>query len=134
MGRPSISTSSLLLSVVLKPRAEMAKPRASVRATCRLGASARASGSERAPEARMVSPMITNTEAGTVASGSACMVAEVTSRRPSSSRLRDSSRSSSASPIAACNGAATSTVATAVPARKPAFRIRTFPAPEPCAC
>jgi len=57
--RPSISTSSLLAVVLLKPRALMAHWRESTCATWRLLASRNASGRLEAPERRMSSCVIT---------------------------------------------------------------------------
>jgi hypothetical protein len=59
MVRPSIMTSSLLATLPLKPRAEIAYWRASIAATCRFGARRRASGSVVAPLRRISSPAMT---------------------------------------------------------------------------
>src|SRR5437867_8932253 len=65
----------------------MAYELALARATSRLGASLRASGRRVAPERRMSSPVITNTDAGASRSRSACFETEVTWMLPSSSIL-----------------------------------------------
>jgi hypothetical protein len=57
--RPSISTSSLLPSELLKPRALMAQALALTRATNRLGARRRASGRLAAPERRISALVMT---------------------------------------------------------------------------
>ena len=57
--RPSISTSSLLASTLLKPRALIAYWFVSARATFRFGASRSASGRLVAPERRMSSALMT---------------------------------------------------------------------------
>ncbi|MCE3272869.1 MAG: hypothetical protein K0S57_3266 [Ramlibacter sp.] len=78
--RPSISTSSLLPMASLKPRALMAYWPELRRATCRLGASRRASGRLVALERRMSSPLITNTDAGALRRLSGRPLTEVTGR------------------------------------------------------
>src|SRR5438067_4556953 len=73
---------------LLKPRALIAYCVASMRATSRLGARRRASGSEVAAERRMSSPVITKTEAAASWTDAGRPVTEVTGMRPRSSRPR----------------------------------------------
>jgi len=86
--RPSISTSSLLASTLLKPRAEIAYWLLSARATVRLGARRSTSGKLVAPERRMSSPVITKIDAGASITRSSRRDALVTLMRVSCSRSR----------------------------------------------
>jgi hypothetical protein len=103
--RPSIITSSLLASVLLKPRAVMAYWLASARATWRLGARRSTSGRLVAPERRMSSLVMTKADAATSESRSARRDTEVTTTLASSSRL-SRSRSLSSGTADAIAGAA----------------------------
>jgi hypothetical protein len=85
--RPSMRTSSLLPTALLKPRALMAYCAGSMRATFRLAASRRASGNVVAPERRMSSWVITWIAEGASASFSGRFETEVTSSSSSSSTL-----------------------------------------------
>ena len=80
-----MSTSSLLPTALLNPRALMAYCTASTRATCRLGARRRASGRVLAPDRRISSELMTKIEAGALPSFSVRLETEVTSTCISSS-------------------------------------------------
>ncbi len=88
MLRPSISTSSLLAVVVLKPRALIAQVLPSDWATWRPVAIRRASGRLLAPERRTSSPVITVIAAAAPETGSLRRETEVTSSSMSCSMLR----------------------------------------------
>jgi hypothetical protein len=86
--RPSISTSSLLDALPANPRALMAYALALACATCRFGASRSASGRLLAPERRMSSAVMTNTEAAASERRSGRFDTEVISTLASSSSER----------------------------------------------
>src|SRR5690348_13075881 len=104
--RPSMSTSSLSPDEPLNPRALTAYSLLLSRATCRLGASRKASGRLVTPERRMSSAVMTNSDVGAADRASGRREDEVISTLESSSSDRSVSAGGAACSACSANGAA----------------------------